>query len=313
MPNSIGAAVTKFTSRLDEVLMQGTVTSDLNLNQDLLGEMRGNGTIEIATIAMDGLADHVRGAGFVPGGMELTWEPYQLECERDREFSIDVMDDEERMLILSAKAMNTFAREQVIPEVDAFRFARMAENAGNSEYEVFTAAQAALDAFDTAVEAIEDEGGDPEQCILYCSPAYRTLLKKAQPWRVAEGGTPDRRFDVIDGTRIKPVPKKRFNSAIKLLDGKTTGEEKGGFVVAEDGLPLNFMLVDPRAVAAITKHEKLRYFAPDTNQKDDAHLWQYRLFHDLLVYAQKKGLIYASFNGTKPAEPTKPATPPQEG
>lgn len=301
MPNNLGSAVTKFTKRLDQVLMEGTVTSDLNLNQDLLGEMRGNGTIEIATIAMDGLADHVRGAGFVPGGMELTWEPYKLECERDREFSIDTLDDEERELLLSANAMNTFAREEVVPEVDAFRFARMSENAGNLAYETFTAASAALDAFDTACEAIQDEGGDPEQCILYCTPAYRTLLKKAQPWRISEGATPDRRFTSIDGTRIKSVPKKRFNSAIDLLDGKSDGEEKGGFKVAENGLPLNFMLVDPRAVAAITKHEKLRYFAPDTNQKDDAHLWQYRLFHDLLVYAKKKGLIYASLNGTKPS------------
>lgn len=267
MANNLGAAVTKFTKRLDQVVMEGPVTSDLNLNQELLGEMKGNGTIEVATIAMDGLADHVRGGGFVPGGMELTWEPYKLECERDREFSIDTMEDEERELILSANAMNTFAREQVVPEVDAFRFARMAENASNTAYETFTTASAALDAFDTACEAVQDEGGDPEQCILYCTPAYKMLLKKAQPWRIAEGGTPDRRFSSIDGTRIKPVPKKRFYSAISLLDGKTAGEEKGGFVVAEDALPLNFMLVDPRAVAAITKHEKLRYFAPTRTRK----------------------------------------------
>ena len=61
------------------------------------------------------------------------------------------------------------------------------------------------------------------------------------------------------------------------------------------------MLLSPAAAAAITKHEKLRYFAPDTNQKDDAHLWQYRLYHDLLVYQSKKGLIYASFAGAKPS------------
>ena len=55
---------------------------------------------------------------------------------------------------------------------------------------------------------------------------------------------------------------------------------------------INFMIVHPSACAAIQKHKKLRYFAPDTNQGKDAHKWQYRLFHDLLVYENKKGLIY---------------------
>ena len=32
------------------------------------------------------------------------------------------------------------------------------------------------------------------------------------------------------------------------------------------------------------------------NQEKDAHKWQYRLFHDLLVYEGKKSLIYAHLN-----------------
>lgn len=306
MANNLGNSVSKFTTRLDQVLIEAPVTSDLSLNQELLGEYKGNGKISIATIAMDGLADHVRGGGFVAGGMTLSWNDYELEFERDREFEIDVMDDEERELLLSANAMNIFAREKVVPEVDAIRFARLSENAKNSTYATYSTASAAMDAFDTALEAIQDEAGTPEQCILYCTSNFKTLLKKAQPWRIDEGGTPDRRFNSIDGVRIKTVPKERFYSAIDLLDGKTSGEEKGGFKKATNGLPLNFMLLDPRAAAALTKHEKLRYFAPEVNQKDETHLWQYRLYHDLLVYAQKKGLIYASFNGTKPT--TTPST-----
>ena len=54
------------------------------------------------------------------------------------------------------------------------------------------------------------------------------------------------------------------------------------------------MLLSPECAAAITKHEKLRYFSPDVNQADECHLWQYRLFHDLFVYENKKALIYAS-------------------
>ena len=88
------------------------------------------------------------------------------------------------------------------------------------------------------------------------------------------------------------MPSARFNTAIDLLDGTTGGEEAGGFAKASAGKAINFMIVHPSACAAIQKHKKLRYFAPDTNQSKDAHKWQYRLFHDLLVYDNKKKLIY---------------------
>ena len=93
--NNLGNMVEKYTTRLDKQITAGACTADLNMNQDLLGEMTGAGVINIATIAMDGLADHVRGRGFVRGGAELKWTPYQLEFERDREFVVDEMDDAE--------------------------------------------------------------------------------------------------------------------------------------------------------------------------------------------------------------------------
>ena len=48
------------------------------------------------------------------------------------------------------------------------------------------------------------------------------------------------------------------------------------------------------AAEAIQKHQKLRYFAPDVNQDADAHKWQFRVFHDLIVLDNKKQLIYCS-------------------
>lgn len=59
------------------------------------------------------------------------------------------------------------------------------------------------------------------------------------------------------------------------------------------GKGINFLLVNPQACAAVQKHETLRYFAPEVNQDKDAHKWQYRLFHDLLVYDNAADLIYS--------------------
>ena len=293
--NNLGNMVPKYTSRLDQQISLGTCTADLNMNQDLLGEMSGAGVIEIATIAMDGLADHVRGKGFVRGGAELKWTPYQLEFERDREFVVDKMDDEERLGIMTANLMAQFQEQHVIPEIDAIRFARMAENAGNMSAAAYTDPAEAMDDLLEAEECMQDNGVQLSGCILYCTSAYKTLIRKAQPWRIGQGETPNGKFETIDDMRIRTVPSTRFYTAVDLLDGVTAGEEKGGYKAAEDGKAINFQVVHPSAVAAISRLVKLRYFPPELNQDDDAHKWQYRLFHDMWVYKNKKQLIYGTY------------------
>lgn len=295
--NNLGSAVEKFTSRLDQQAVQGTCTADLNMNQDLLGEMNGAGIINIATIATDGLADHVRGKGFVRGGAELSWNPYQLEFERDREFIVDDMDDAERLMLMTANLMSTFQREHVIPEVDAVRFARMVENAGTLEAKAYTDAKAALKDAITAEDAMQDNGAQLSSCILYCTSSYKSLLREAMPYRMGQGEAPNGTFETFDDMRIRVVPTDRFFTKVALLDGVSDGETEGGYKKADDGSLMNFMVVHPSAVAAITRVAKLRYFAPEVNQDDDAHKWQYRLFHDLLVYEKKKQLIYGTYAG----------------
>lgn len=300
MPNSLGAYVTKFTKKLDEAVLKGTCTSDLNMNQDLLGEMNGAGEIKVMKIALDGLADHTRGNGFTRGSITTDWETLKLAYDRDREFSIDNLDDEERDAIISANVMNEFVREMVIPEVDAIRFAKLAAKSGTTVAKTLSSADDAVAAVLTAEEAIEDLGGDLSKCMLYCTSGFKTLLRKGQKYDLAPGEDPNGKFKTFDEMKIVTVPQTRFYTAIDLLDGVTkTGsgetlvdETAGGYKKASTAKNINFMVVDPRAAAAITKHLKLRYFAPDTNQSDDAHLWQYRIFHDLLVYEKKKGLIY---------------------
>lgn len=291
--NDLSNCIDKFTSRLDKVIAQETVTGDLNMNQDLVGEMSGNGKIEIATISMDGLATHKRGQGFTKGGISLTWNPYQLEYERDREFDIDVLDDDERAKIVSANVMGEFARTQVVPEVDAVRFAKLAKNAGTTVKKDLSGADETVAALLEAEQCMEDHGVKLSQCLFYHSAATKKLLRLSNKYDLSAGQAPNSNFSTYDEMKMIGVAGDRFYSAIKLLDGTTSGEEKGGYEKATEGKALNFIVMAPEAAAAISKHEKLRYFSPDVNQNDDAHLWQYRLFHDLIVYAQKKGLIYA--------------------
>lgn len=301
MPNNLGSVVDKFTTRLDQKVIAGTCTSDLNMNQDLLGEYQGNGKIEIATIALDGLGEYDRATGFPAGSATLIWNSYTLENDRGREFEVDEVDDEERALILSANLMNTFVDEMVIPEVDAVRFAKIAANAGNTVTEDLADAAAALKSVQTAEEAMQDLGKPLSECLIYHTAAVKTLLRNAAPYQFASGQDPNTNFTTFDEMKMVNVEKSRFYTAISLYDGKTdnsgssgANEIPGGFVKAEGGVGINYIVMHPSAVAALQKTEKLRYFAPEVNQRKDAHLWQYRIYHDLLVFLQKKGLIYLS-------------------
>ncbi len=291
---ALGAYVTKFTDRLDKIIERETLTSDLNMNGDLLGEFSDSGEIKVATLAMDGLANYDRATGFVDGEITTDWETMKLRYDRGRAFSIDAMDDEERAAIVSANAMAEFERTKVIPEVDAVRFATLAANAGSTAAADLTTADAAYKAVALGEEAMEDLGADLSKCLLYCTSAVKRLLRENQKqnYRLSQGENPNGNFLMWDEMKIVTVPTARFQSAITLLDGTTSGQEGGGFKAADDAVALNFMIVHPSAAAAIQRHKKLRYFAPDANQKRDAHLWQYRLFHDLLVYEKKKGLVY---------------------
>ena len=291
--NDLGAYIERYTTRLDEVLERETLTSDLNINGDLLGEFRGAGKIDIATIAMDGLADYSRTGGFARGAVTTDWETYTLRYDRGREFEIDYLDDEERDAIVSANVMNEFARTKVVPEVDAIRFATLAQNAGKTGTGTISDASDALEAVLAMEEYMEDLGVPLGQVILYCTSHMKTLLRQADTRRFStDMPHPNTNILTFDEMKIVTVPSARFMTNIDLNDGTTTGEEEGGFEKASDGKGIQFLAVDPRAAQAITKHETLRYFAPNVNQTKDAHKWQYRLFHDLLVYEQKKPLIY---------------------
>lgn len=282
-----------YTTRLDKVVERGILTADLSMNQDMLGEYRGKGVIEIPDIVMDGLGTYSRTNGFPAGSITFNWEQYQMQYDRGREFEIDNMDDEERAMIISANLMAEFARTKVIPEVDAIRFAKLHQAAGQAATPAaISTAAAAVKAVELAEEYMEDMGVELNRCVLYCTSAIKGLLKEGQPYRIGQGEAPNRTFQTFDEMKIVTVPSARFYNKIDLLSGGS-GETAGGYKKATTGgVGLNFMVVDPGAVAALQKHETMRHFAPEVNQSKDAHKWQYRLYHDLIVPKNQKARVY---------------------
>ena len=52
----LGSYAVKYTNKLDQVLEAGVKTSDLLVDQSLLGELDGAGEIKVPKLTMDGLA-----------------------------------------------------------------------------------------------------------------------------------------------------------------------------------------------------------------------------------------------------------------
>ena len=61
-----------------------------------------------------------------------------------------------------------------------------------------------------------------------------------------------------------------------------------------NGAGINFMIVEKSAVLQVQKMALPKIFDPDTNQDKDAWKFQYRLYHDALVFENKVDGIYVS-------------------
>lgn len=297
MANDLGETVVRMTNNLDKIVIEETVTSDLTMNGDLLGEFTGVGKIKIPKIDMDGLANYSRTDGYTAGSVDLDWEERTLRYDRGRGFDIDIMDDEEHMLLVSSQLMGEFARTRVVPEVDALRFQELYANTGKEVTSSWEDPEGLVEAIMKAETDFEDAGNQLSGAILYCTSAVKNNLRQAMPYRMGMGETPNMRFDTFDDMRIRVVPSSRFYTQIQLdvgNDASTKGNRSKGYKKDDTGKAIDFMIVNPSCAQAITKHETLRYFSPEVYQKANAHHWDYRLFHDLIVLDYRKGGIYAS-------------------
>lgn len=284
MANSI-ALSRVYTNLLDEVYQQSALTAVLESDASLARQGANANEIVIPKISMDGLADYSRNSGYVNGDVSLTWETVQFNYERGRSFTVDDMDNEESQNIAFGRLAGEFIRTKVVPELDAFRFAKYASVVG---------AGIATGALATGVDVISalrkatsdmDEAEVPmEQRHLFITPTLYGLVQDMD--------TTKSREVLARFASITQVPQTRFYSAIELLDGKTLGEEKGGYKKADSGVELNFEVIHKPATLQFTKHAVPKIIAPAQNQDADAWKYGYRNYGLCDTYENKAAGIY---------------------
>ena len=284
MPNSIQLSKV-YTNLLDEVYQQSALTAVLESDASLARQGANANEIVIPKLAMDGLADYSRNSGYVNGDVTLNWETVQFNYERGRMFSVDNMDNEETQNIAFGRLAGEFIRTKVVPELDAFRFAKYASvvGAGTATGALATGADV-IAALRTATSAMDEAEVPMEDRHLFITPTLLGLVEDMDTTKSKEALA---RF-----ASITKVPQTRFYSAIELLDGKSPSEEKGGYKKADGAADLNFEIIHKPATLQFTKHAVPKVISPELNQDADAWKYGYRNYGLCDTYENKAAGIY---------------------
>ena len=287
MPNTIALAK-NYTSILDEVYQNASVTADLTSDNTMVRAGANANEIVYPQVSVSGLGDYSRNSGYTNGSVNLEWKTAKFNYDRGTKISVDVMDNEESRDIAFTMAGSELMRTKVAPEGDAFVFATLAGIEGISKATPATYADATefLQALIVAKNKMDEDEVPEEGRILYATP---TLLNGV----MALDTTKSR--EILESFTVKKkVPQSRFYTAIDLLDGKSPSEEAGHYKKATEGKDINFMIVHKPAVIKFDKHTVSDIIPASANPSSDADIAKYRKYGIVDVFKNKVAGIYMS-------------------
>ena len=290
MANSIALFKQYIAGVLDEVYKNASLTAVLDGANDLVQQGANANELLIPKMSMDGLGDYSKSAGYVHGDVTLEMETVKCNFDRGRMFTVDSMDNIETAGVAFGRLAGEFIRTKVVPELDAFRFASYAGLSGIS-----TTTGAALStgadviaAISAAADGMDDDEVPQSERYLFITPTLFGLVRDMQ--------TNQSRAVLDQFAGVVKVPQSRFYTAIDQLDGKTSGEEAGGYTKATSAKNINFMIIHKPAVIQFEKHVVPKIVTPEQNQDADAWKFGYRNVSIADGYESKVKGIYLHKN-----------------
>lgn len=287
------ALAERYLPILDEIYKAGSKSAILDTASERV-RWEGAKKAYLFNTTLVGLSNYDRNAGFVPGDATDGWEDYEITQDRGRSFLIDAMDNDETLGMAFGTLVGEFERTKVIPEMDAYRFAKYASGAavGNVKTETLSASAATIASIDDATAQLDDAEVPYEGRILFVNPTTYKLIKGGVTRMVMNGeNNVNYNVEIYNDMRLITVPSGRFNTAV-TINAPTTSAGAGGYTASGDAI--NYMIVHPSAVLQVVKHAVPRTFSPKVNQGADAWKFDYRVYHDCWVKDQKTNGIYVS-------------------
>jgi hypothetical protein len=289
MPNAINYAE-KYQQELDQVLVQNMLTAPLETpNVNWLSAK----TFHVPTVAVSGYKNHSRNGGFNRGTVTFTHEPYTLGFDRDVEFFVDRMDvDESNQAASAANITRVFLTEKAAPEVDAYRFSKLATKATATSNATAEAVDKATVFTRLKADILKVRKYGPGNLITFISSEAMDALERSTEFtrnidvKPAAPGGIETRVTSIDGVQLVEVwDDQRFYTAFDFTDG---------FVPAVGAKKINWLIVAKPSVVAKVKLNSVYLFEPGQHTQGDGYLYQNRMYHDLFVLKNKEDGIVVS-------------------
>lgn len=269
-----------YVQLLDDVYKQASKTSILDGAPELARQGANADELIIPKVVMDGLADYDRANGYLAGSIKFTNETVKCNFDRGRKFTVDAVDDIDTAGLAFGKLASEFIRTKVVPELDAFRIASYCKGAAPTVTAGAIAdGAAAIKAISAKSDAMTDAEVPTESRVLFISPTVYGLIRDLDTTKSKE---------IMDKfAAIQEIPSSRFYTAIEQLDGKTSGQEAGGFKQATTGKALDFLIVEKSAIVQYQKRNVNKAIAPEQNQNADGWQFNFREVGIADVYENK--------------------------
>ncbi|EKZ4805945.1 hypothetical protein QPE80_001700 [Listeria monocytogenes] len=282
--------VDKYGNELDQKLVFGTYTNELETSNLLWLDAK---TFKIQTITTTGLKPHTRNKGYNEGSASNENTAYTITFDRDVEFFVDVMDvDETGQALTAANVTKEFNSRHSAPEVDAYRFSKLATEAkknGYSTAETITE-ENVFRTLKAAIRKVKKYG--TQNLVMYVSVDVMAALELSKDFTRTISNqnigpsSLETRVTGIDGVKLVEIEAEdRFYDTFDFTDG---------YKPAASAKKLNYLLINKGSVIGGTKHASIYLHAPGSVGQGDGWLYQYRVYHDIFVKEQQKDGVIAS-------------------
>lgn len=289
-----------FQTELDKHAVQIATSGWMEENA---GDVIYNGgrDIKIPELTLQGLGDYDRDEGQPIGSVGFAYRTYTMSQDRGRKFRLDENDiNETNFGTAAARVMSEFQRTQVVPEIDAYRYSKIANLAGTKSVDTITAANV-MPTLYNQLYALANAGVDINNIIVTISyPLFAMINMSGDINRNItvsdfQQGSVTLKIRDLDGAKLIPVSSDRLKTAYVFRDGKTSGQEAGGFTPAQDAASINWIICPRSAPIAISKTDRMKIITPDVNQDGDFYDLHYHKYHDLILpYARRSSVIVST-------------------
>lgn len=217
----------KFVPIIDGIYKASGLTEGMDSATQV--DFTGVNEVKVLKIETSGLGNYSRTTGYPKGDITANWETIKLAIERGKELAIDRMDNEETLGMVFGEVTGQFMREFVIPEIDAYRFAKYASTTGiQKATAVALTKDTILSAIDEAVRAMDAEEVPMEGRRLFINSDLKPILNTALTRQFGSDGAINTVLAGYNDMPITYVPKKRFYTGVTLNAGTTSwGYTKG--------------------------------------------------------------------------------------